>query len=126
MKFSNDGKHILLSTHENSIFLVDAFTGEKVVTYSSYINDSELALEASFSPDSQFVLSGSEDGSIHVWQTQSGREVSVWHGKWKNTKSNFLSRLLPLQPLLSSTSLPPFRLPTRNVQRVLILSYSHE
>jgi len=35
MKFSSNGKHILLSTHENTIFLIDAFTGEKVRQCSS-------------------------------------------------------------------------------------------
>eukprot|EP00026_Physarum_polycephalum_P012220 Phypoly_transcript_12505.p1 GENE.Phypoly_transcript_12505~~Phypoly_transcript_12505.p1 ORF type:complete len:341 (+),score=32.28 Phypoly_transcript_12505:94-1023(+) len=80
MRFSNDGKYILLSTNENCIFLIDSFTGAKLQTYTSFANDNASSLEASFSPDAQYVLSGSEDGSIHVWQTLSGKEVAVWNG----------------------------------------------
>jgi COMPASS component SWD2 len=80
MKFSNDGKHILLSTTSNLIFLLDAFTGETRQVFTSFSNSSLAILEASFSPDGQFVLSGSDDGSIHVWETVTGREVTVWKG----------------------------------------------
>eukprot|EP00274_Cyanoptyche_gloeocystis_P003842 CAMPEP_0196660450 /NCGR_PEP_ID=MMETSP1086-20130531/39847_1 /TAXON_ID=77921 /ORGANISM="Cyanoptyche gloeocystis , Strain SAG4.97" /LENGTH=269 /DNA_ID=CAMNT_0041994877 /DNA_START=66 /DNA_END=872 /DNA_ORIENTATION=+ len=67
MKFSNDGKYILLSTSESVVILIDAFNGTKTQTYSGFLNDNGSVLEASFSPDCQFVLSGSEDGTIHVW-----------------------------------------------------------
>jgi len=75
IKFSNDGKFILLSTSEN-IFLVDAFTG---VLKETYQNGTQL-LEASFSPDAKYVLAGSEDGNIHVWQTESGKEIALLQG----------------------------------------------
>lgn len=80
MKFSNDGKYILLSTKENVIFLIDSFTGEKKQTYTSFVNDNQSVIEASFTPDAQYVLSGSEDGTIHVWKTTTGEEVAVWGG----------------------------------------------
>jgi len=80
MKFSNDGKFILVTTQENVIFLLDAFTGAKTQTYNSHTNENVSLLEASFSPDAQYVLSGSEDGTIHVWQTLSGKEIAVWNG----------------------------------------------
>jgi COMPASS component SWD2 len=80
MKFSADGKHILLSTTTNIIFLLDAFNGNHERTLSSFVNTSNSVMEASFSPDGQFILAGSEDGTIHIWETQSGREVSVWKG----------------------------------------------
>jgi len=80
MKFSPDGKYLLLSTTENIIFLIDSFSGAKVQQYQSFTNDSGSAIEASFSPDAQYVMSGSEDGKIHVWNTLSGEEVSVWKG----------------------------------------------
>ena len=38
-------------------------------------NDKKMALEASFSPDSQFVFSGSSDGKMHVWHAESGQKV---------------------------------------------------
>jgi WD40 repeat protein len=33
--------------------------------------------EASFSPDSQFVISGSTDGRIHIWNAENGQKVSL-------------------------------------------------
>jgi len=77
IKFSSDGKYILLST-DNIIFLVDAFTGDKKQTYAPF---GDLILyEASFSPDGQYVICGCEDGSIYVWHTLTGREVTVFQG----------------------------------------------
>jgi len=80
MKFSNDGKFILLSTTTNIIFLLDAFTGEQKQVYTSFSNSTGSVLEASFSPDAQYVLSGSDDGTVHVWETFTGREIAVWKG----------------------------------------------
>ena len=78
MKFSPDGKYILLSTSENLIFLIDSFEGHKLQEFATFVNRQNSTLEASFSPDSQFVLSGSEDGKIYIWSTQSGAEVTSW------------------------------------------------
>jgi COMPASS component SWD2 len=58
IKFSNDGKYILLSTTASPIFLIDAETGEKRQVYETRINNHQSVLEASFSPDAQYVLSG--------------------------------------------------------------------
>ena len=40
------------------------------------MNDKKLALEASFSPDSQFVFSGSSDGKVHAWNAETGHRVN--------------------------------------------------
>jgi len=42
--------------------LIDAFTGSLLQTFTGHLNSKNLPLEASFSPDSQFVISGSSDG----------------------------------------------------------------
>ena len=42
-----------------------------------HLNSKQLPLEASFSPDSQFVISGSSDGRIHIWNSENGQKVSV-------------------------------------------------
>jgi COMPASS component SWD2 len=80
MKFSGDGKYILLSTTTNAIFLLDAFTGDTKQVYSSFVNSNNLTLESCFTPDGQYVVSGSEDGSVHVWETLTAKEVAVWRG----------------------------------------------
>ncbi|MCJ8729552.1 hypothetical protein PDJAM_G00107790 [Pangasius djambal] len=46
-----------------------------------YNNSKGVVLEASFTPDSQFVMMGSEDGKIHVWNAESGMKVAVLDGK---------------------------------------------
>ena len=51
---------------------------------SGHLNSKLLPLEASFSPDSQFVISGSSDGRIHIWNSENGQKVCVLNGDHKN------------------------------------------
>ncbi|KAK8772350.1 WD repeat domain 82 [Amblyomma americanum] len=69
LKFSPDGKSILISTNGALIHLIDAFQGTPQQTFTGHTNNKGIPLEASFSPDSQFVFSGSTDGRVHVWST---------------------------------------------------------
>lgn len=41
------------------------------------MNNKGIALEASFSPDSNYVFSGSTDGQIYGWSSESGRLVAT-------------------------------------------------
>ena len=51
--------------------------------YPGHLNSKQLPLEASFSPDSQFVISGSSDGRIHIWNSENGQKVRELHdGPW--------------------------------------------
>lgn len=72
LKFSPCGKFLLASTLDGAIFLVDAFKGDMKAHYKGHVNARKIAMESSFSPDSQFVMSGSEDGSIYFWNTRDG------------------------------------------------------
>uniref|UniRef100_A0A8D2QJX7 WD repeat domain 82 n=1 Tax=Zonotrichia albicollis TaxID=44394 RepID=A0A8D2QJX7_ZONAL len=81
LKFSNDGKLILISTNGGFIRLIDAFKGAVLHTFGGYNNSKAVTLEASFTPDSQFIMIGSEDGKIHVWNGESGMKVAVLDGK---------------------------------------------
>uniref|UniRef100_A0A131XGF5 Putative histone H3 lys4 methyltransferase complex and rna cleavage factor ii complex n=1 Tax=Hyalomma excavatum TaxID=257692 RepID=A0A131XGF5_9ACAR len=72
LKFSPDGKSILISTNGALIHLIDAFQGTPQQTFTGHMNNKGIPLEASFSPDSQFVFSGSTDGRVHVWSTAEG------------------------------------------------------
>ncbi|KAK3579396.1 hypothetical protein CHS0354_029703 [Potamilus streckersoni] len=77
LKFSGDGKLILISTNGSVIRLIDAFQGTPLQTFMGHANNKGIPLEASFSPDSQFVFSGSTDGRIHCWNTETGAKVAV-------------------------------------------------
>ncbi|XP_026162300.1 WD repeat-containing protein 82-like [Mastacembelus armatus] len=81
LKFSNNGKQILISTNGGMIRVLDAFSGFVLHTFSGYNNSRGISLEACFTPDSQFVMIGSEDGRVHVWSTESGMKVAVLDGK---------------------------------------------
>ncbi|MEQ2269271.1 WD repeat-containing protein 82 [Xenotaenia resolanae] len=81
LKFSNDGKLILICTNGGAVRILNAFSGLVLHTFSGYNNSKGISLEASFTPDSQFVMIGSEDGRVHVWSTESGMKVAVLDGK---------------------------------------------
>lgn len=81
LKFSNDGKLMLVSTNGGMVRLIDAFKGAVLQTFGGFNNSKGISLEASFTPDSQFVMIGSEDGKVHVWNAESGLKVAVLDGK---------------------------------------------
>ncbi|KAL1531624.1 Protein ANTHESIS POMOTING FACTOR 1 [Salvia divinorum] len=66
IKFSNDGKSMLLTTTNNNVYLLDAYHGEKKCGFNMD-SSANATIEATFTPDGQYVLSGSGDGNIHAW-----------------------------------------------------------
>eukprot|EP00111_Clytia_hemisphaerica_P018086 TCONS_00053506-protein len=82
IKFSNDGKKILVSTTSGLVYLLDAFQGNLLHTFMglSTPGSGAVFLEVSFSPDSQYVLSGSSNGKIYVWSSDSGKRITVLDG----------------------------------------------
>uniref|UniRef100_A0A8C4Z7E8 WD repeat-containing protein 82-like n=1 Tax=Gadus morhua TaxID=8049 RepID=A0A8C4Z7E8_GADMO len=81
LSFSSDGKQILVSTNGGAICILHAYNGSVLHTFSGYNNSNGIPLQACFTPDSQFVMIGSEDGRVHVWSTESGMKVAVLDGK---------------------------------------------
>jgi COMPASS component SWD2 len=80
-KFSPSGKYILLCTTDNLILLLDAYTGNRIAEFNDYAHEtSTIDIEASFTPDEQFIVSGSEDGCIHIWDIASKQKVHVLKG----------------------------------------------
>lgn len=45
-----------------------------------HLNSTGLTLESSFTPDSRFVISGSQNGRLHIWSADTGEEVTVLDG----------------------------------------------
>ncbi|KAH9750816.1 WD REPEATS REGION domain-containing protein [Citrus sinensis] len=78
VKFSNDGRLMLLTTMEGHIHVLDSFRGTLLSTYNVKPVSRNSTLEASFSPEGMFVISGSGDGSVYAWSVRSGKEVASW------------------------------------------------
>lgn len=76
-KFSSDGEYFLVVDADvnASVTMYDAYKGFAVRTFSGHRNASGMPLEASFSPDSGFVASGSDDGSVFLWDLKTGRTL---------------------------------------------------
>lgn len=85
LKFSPDGKSILISTNGSMVKVVDAFNGTVKHSFTGHANAKNTPLEASWSPDSQFVLSGSSDGRIHIWNAEKGNKVAVLNSEHSDT-----------------------------------------
>jgi len=80
LKFSPNGKSILLTTNGSMMRLLDAFNGHPLQTFAGHVNSKMIPLDGCFSPDSKYVLSGSTDGRVHVWDADSGFKVCVLNG----------------------------------------------
>lgn len=80
LKFSSDGKLIILSTNGGSIRLIDAFHGQPLQTFQGRNNPKRLPLEACFTPDGNFVMSGTGDGKVLVWRVGDGKLVAQLDG----------------------------------------------
>lgn len=81
LKFSPDGKTIMIYTNGNVIHTIDAFNGRPMQTLTGHVNNKAISIEASFSPDSQFIFSGSTDSRIHCWNVATGNRIAVFQGE---------------------------------------------
>uniref|UniRef100_A0A803MSE2 Uncharacterized protein n=1 Tax=Chenopodium quinoa TaxID=63459 RepID=A0A803MSE2_CHEQI len=77
IKFSNDGKSMLLTTTNNNVYVLDAYAGEKRCGFSLEPSHN-TTIEATFTPDGQYVVAGSGDGSLHAWDIKSRSEIGRW------------------------------------------------
>lgn len=80
-KFSSDGEYFLVVNADvsASVTMYDAYEGKPVRTFTGHRNASGMPLEASFSPDSSFIATGSDDGSIFIWDAKSGQAIVEKH-----------------------------------------------
>lgn len=71
------GKYLLVSTNSNYLLLVDAFNGKVIHRLVGHLNDNNTPLEGSFTPDAKYVICGSTDGPVHVWEVSTGLEITA-------------------------------------------------
>lgn len=101
IKFSLDGKSILVNTTMGLVHLLDAFQGHQLQSFAGYKYEKGSVLEASYSPDSQYVFAGASDGRIHVWATDSGKKITVLEGNHPGPVQNV--RFNPRYMMMVST-----------------------
>lgn len=80
LSFSPDGKEILIGTRSNIIYLIDSFDGYVRNSYTGHQNSSQLDLRPTLTSDTRYVLCGSQDCKIYVWQKDTGRLVTSLEG----------------------------------------------
>lgn len=80
LKFSPNGKQILITTNCEELYVLDAFSGQplhKLTIGPKLPSPVDNPCEASYSPDSQYILCGAHDGTLHVWSACKGNKVVV-------------------------------------------------
>ncbi|KAJ3129627.1 hypothetical protein HK098_000778 [Nowakowskiella sp. JEL0407] len=86
LRFSPDGKLILISTKGDVLYLVDAYNGNVVHILKASENRQGQELRGCFSPDSKYVLCGSADGTIQGWSTEAaGKPLFLYDGHHEST-----------------------------------------
>lgn len=80
LKFSNNGYYILTSTVKGEQLILDAFEGSLIRKFTI---GSTGRLESSFTPDSKFVISGADLGSIFVFDIENNKEIARLEGHVK-------------------------------------------
>ncbi|EDW64133.2 WD repeat-containing protein 82 [Drosophila virilis] len=81
LQFAPDGKTLLVNTDNAWCFSVDAYRGSFRQAYTGYANRQQLPLQVCYTPDSQYVLAGADNGRIHVWEAVSGDPLVVLRSK---------------------------------------------
>ncbi|KXS12935.1 WD40 repeat-like protein [Gonapodya prolifera JEL478] len=86
LKFSNDGKMLLLGTNQSFLYLHDAFSLDLTRRLEGLENGATIPLEGDFTPDAKFVVCGSQTGPIHFWSAETGERFKEFEGHQEPTR----------------------------------------
>ena len=77
--FSPDGKLIVSTSKSNSITILDAESGRKIIVLNRRSGPFKFNTSASFSPDGKYIIAPSYD-TIKIWDAESGIEIKTLEG----------------------------------------------
>jgi COMPASS component SWD2 len=106
IQFSPNGSSILLSTSGTDIMLVDAFSGNRLQLWQNRRNNMRRPLHASFHPSGDYVVTGSSDDNIYIYETVSGRRLTSLAPADSQDNSATYSTSSPHHSSSSSSSYP--------------------
>jgi serine/threonine protein kinase len=72
VSFSPDGSRIVSGSHDETLKVWDAETGQEMLTLKGH---SDGVMSVSFSPDGRRIVSGSHDETLKVWDAETGQET---------------------------------------------------
>lgn len=70
LKFSPDGKQLIITTTADIIYILDAFEGkllQRLVGHSGTDNVASCGEEVCVTPDARFVMAGGRDSHLRIW-----------------------------------------------------------
>ncbi len=76
LNYSFDGTRIIAACSDTTIRVIDASTGDSLLTmkgHTSYINHAE------FSSNDKYILSASEDSTVRLWNSSTGKMIRILH-----------------------------------------------
>ncbi|MGH9938894.1 MAG: hypothetical protein ACREAM_21850, partial [Blastocatellia bacterium] len=75
--FSPDGQLIVSASHDRTLKVWDAMTGEMLRTLEGH---SSSVIGCAFSPDGQLIVSASDDRTLKVWDAMTGQMLRTLEG----------------------------------------------
>ena len=78
--YNPDTKSILLSSSDGLLLVMDALSGDIKHRIKTSWGLKSKSFKSCFSPDGQFILSGSESGDIDCWSTKTGELLVRFQG----------------------------------------------
>ena len=81
--FSPDGRHIASGSHDKTVRVWDAQTGQSVM--DPLKGHDHWVSSVAFSPDGRHIVSGSYDMTVRLWDAQTGQSVMdplKGHDRW--------------------------------------------
>jgi COMPASS component SWD2 len=83
IKHDNEGRLMACLLQNGSFVLVSVVDGQIVKTIPNAMTHKNIIPEFDFSPDSRFILTGSEEGQVKIFEVETGNEIAKYTGHIK-------------------------------------------